>query len=123
MQQGRPLTSEELRDAFDAVQGRFLELARAEGHDIATVHHWNFPLQNYPGHITDPFNLYPIYEQELMSGGYHPAHQGGLHRLMSGTRNITAGPVAPIHETPLNAAYPGMPPGWHPPMPYPEWFE
>ena len=123
MNQGQTMTNEELRAAFDTVQSRFLRLARAEGHDIATVHHWNFALQDYPAHITDPFNLFPVYEESLLNRGYHPVHQGGLHRLMtSDPANITRGPVAPIHEAQLNLDFPGMPPGWHPPMEVPPWF-
>jgi len=99
MTQGNSMTSQQLRDAVGVVQDRFLELARARGFDVATVHHWNFPLSRYPQLITDPRHLVPVFEQSQMRGGYHPVHQGGLHRLTtSNPSQPTAGPVAPVHE-------------------------
>ena len=116
----------QLRAAFDKVRSEFLTLARARGLDMATVHHWNFPLSRYRFNIVDPRHLVAIEGQAAMRGGWHPLHQGGLHPLTTGNpMRPTAGPVAPVHEVPLmnpwytplaNPHYPGMPYGWHPPM-------
>lgn len=116
-------SSEELGKVYSAMWDKYKVLARAEGIDVATIHHWNYNKSNFPLQVVDPRNLMPIYGQNLMRGGYHPAHQGGIHPLTT-SGHPTNDPVAPIHIKPLeyhyvprqNPDYPGMPEWWHPPM-------
>jgi hypothetical protein len=111
-------SSKQLGNAFDVVNSRFMEAARTQGIDLATVHHWNFPKSLYPRSIVDPHHLVPVEGQASLRGtSWHPVHQGGLHPLTTGSPSRpTAGPVAPAHILPLNLDFPGMPAGWHPPM-------
>ncbi|MEJ3750095.1 DUF4157 domain-containing protein [Actinomycetes bacterium KLBMP 9797] len=95
-------SSRDLGEAFGVVNQRFLAAARGAGHDIATVHHWNYPKDMYWQQIVDPRQLVPVPGQAALRGGYHPLHQGGLHPLTTGVPgNPTGGPVAPVHELPL----------------------
>lgn len=80
------------------VNQRFMAAARGAGHDVATVHHWNYPKNVYWRQIVDPRQLVPLPGQANLRGGYLPLHQGGLHPLTTGVAgNPTAGPVAPVH--------------------------
>jgi hypothetical protein len=116
-------SSSDLQKVYKSLWDEYKVLARAQGIDVATIHHWNFNKDLYPEQVVDPRNLMPVYGQARMSGGDHPAHQHGLHPLMS-SGHPTRDPIDPIHELPLynynvprpNPDYPGMPYGWHPPM-------
>ncbi|MEX2500634.1 MAG: DUF4157 domain-containing protein [Wenzhouxiangellaceae bacterium] len=116
-------SSSELHKVYAAMWDKYKVAARAEGIDVATLHHWNYNKSQYPNQIVDPRNLMPIYGQSRLAGGHHPAHQGGVHPLTS-SGHPTRDPVSPVHELPLenynvprrNPDYPGMPHGWHPPM-------
>ncbi|MFE9692363.1 DUF4157 domain-containing protein [Micromonospora sp. NPDC005806] len=103
-------TSEQLSEAFNAVNSRFLAAARGAGQDVATVHHWNFPKSANPYSITDPRHLVPIYDTSAMRGGWHPLHQGGLHPLTtSNPLRPTAGPVDPVHAMDLTRYFTPVP--------------
>lgn len=116
-------SSSDLHKVYAAMWDKYKVAARAEGIDVATLHHWNYNKGNYPTQVVDPRNLMPVYDQSKLIGGHHPAHQGGLHRLTS-SGHPTRDPVAPMHVLPLqnynvprlNPDYPDMPHGWHPPM-------
>jgi hypothetical protein len=116
-------SSKQLQRVYGAVWDEYKELARAQGIDVATIHHWNYNKDLYPYQVVDPRNLLPVYGQSEMRGGWHPYHQGGLHRLMSGG-HPTNDPIDPVHELKLenynvprlDPDYPGAPFGWHPPM-------
>ncbi|WNO11357.1 DUF4157 domain-containing protein [Teredinibacter sp. KSP-S5-2] len=120
-------SSEELGKVYSAMWDKYKVLARAEGIDVATIHHWNYNKSDFPLQVVDPRHLMPVYGQDLLRGGYHPVHQGGLHPLTT-SGHPTNDPVAPIHVIPLenynvpapNLNYPGMPDWWHPPMAPPE---
>jgi hypothetical protein len=120
-------SSEDLGKVYSAMWDKYKVMARDEGIDVATIHHWNYSKANYPYQVVDPRNLMPIYGRSQMSGGYHPAHQGGLHPLTS-SGHPTNKPIAKVHELPLlnydvpalNPNYPDMPMWWHPPMAEPE---
>ena len=91
-------TSAQLDRAFSVVNGRFLDMARAAGYDLATTHHWNFPKANYWQQLVDPRQLVPLPGQAELRGGYLPLHQGGLHPLTTAVPGRpTTGPVAPVH--------------------------
>lgn len=120
-------SNDELHNVYKSLWDEYKELARAQGIDVATLHHWNYNKSLYPYQVVDPRNLMPVYGQAQLRGGDHPMHQGGLHpQTTSG--HPTRDPIDPINEQPLdnydvpapNPDYPGMPDWWHPPMLPPE---
>ncbi len=116
-------SNEDLQKVYASMWGKYSVAARAEGIDVATIHHWNYNKSDYPHQVVDPRNLMPIYDQSKLVGGHHPAHQGGVHRLTS-SGHPTRDPISPVHVLPLNnynvprinPDFPTMPYGWHPPM-------
>lgn len=116
-------TNADLHKVYKSLWDEYKVLARAEGIDVATLHHWNYNKNLYPQQVVDPRNLMPVYGQAQLRGGHHPTHQGGLHPLMS-SGHPTRDPINPIHELSLynynvpqaNPNFPGTPQGWHPPM-------
>lgn len=115
-------SSKELGKVYSSLWRRYSLAAREAGFDVATLHHWNYNKGDFPLQVVDPRNLMPFYGKDLMAGGTHPGHQGGIHPLTS-SGHPTNDPIAPIHVQPLenynvpyNPDYPGMPEWWHPPM-------
>lgn len=88
---GSQVTKAELNDAFKAVNARFLESARASGYDIAQVHHWNFPKEQFAQQIVDARHLVPVDSRAV-----HEA----LHQVTTGGSKW-AGPINPINEIPI----------------------
>ena len=78
-----------LERAFQTVNDRFVASARAAGHDIAEVHHWNFGKLDYPEQIVDPRHLVPVPTR---------AAHFELHKATSGTTNYWVGPIAAQHR-------------------------
>lgn len=113
----------DLHRVYKMLWDEYKELARAQGIDVATLHHWNYNKNLYPTEVVDPRNLFVVYGQQEMIGGHHPFHQGGLH-VQTSSGHPTRSPIAPIHAQQLqnanlplpNPDFPGMPYGWHPPM-------
>jgi RHS repeat-associated protein len=89
LERGEAPTQEMLEQAFAAVNSRFLKSARAEGLDVAEVHHWNFGKSDFPTQIVDPRHLVPTPSRAL--------HES-IHRATSGSADIWAGPIDQLHE-------------------------
>jgi hypothetical protein len=104
LERGETPSYQTLRDAFDAVNCRFLESARAAGHDIAQVHHWNFPIGNFPTQIVDPRHLVPV-PSRAVHEAVHTATTSNPNTFIG----IWGGPIAPQHQIPV--------PPWTTPLP------
>ncbi|HVF51414.1 MAG TPA: Ig-like domain-containing protein [Pyrinomonadaceae bacterium] len=89
LEAGEALTQLELVNAFNYVRSKFLDQAKAAGHQIAALHHWNFGKTRFPNQLVDPRNLVPVPE-----GAIHRL----IHRLTSSGTNYTKDPIAPIHQ-------------------------
>lgn len=88
-----------LEQAFGAVNSRFMKAARAEGMEVAEVHHWNYGKIDYPTQVVDPRNLVPVPTRA--------AHEA-LHRATSLTTDIWAGRINPQHVIDID--------GWYTPL-------
>ena len=76
-----------LKNAFKAVNSRFLEYPRAAGYNIAEVHHWNFNKSAFPTQVLDARNLVPVESRNI--------HEL-LHRLTTGNPSAPwFGPIDP----------------------------
>ncbi|MGB0901807.1 RHS repeat domain-containing protein, partial [Halocynthiibacter sp.] len=106
LSKGNTPTTKQLESAFSAVNQRFMKLARADGFDIAQVHHWNYNKGSYPTQIVDPRHLVPVSSRDL-----HTI----LHRqTTSNPGNIWKGPISPEHVINI--------PDWSTPLPS-NWFK
>jgi len=104
LERGETPSYQMLRDTFDAVNCRFLESARAAGHDIAQVHHWNSPIGNFPTQIVDPRHLVPV-PSRAVHEAVHTATTSNPNTFIG----IWGGPIAPQHQIPV--------PPWTTPLP------
>jgi hypothetical protein len=102
LEKGETVTPKMLEDAFNAVNSRFLETARAAGHDIAQVHHWNFNKANFAEQIVDPRHLVPTPSRAV--------HEQIHRATTSDPTNIWRGPIAPEHVIPVPGGTTPLPP-------------
>jgi RHS repeat-associated protein len=108
LEKGGVPTGPELSDAFGVVNSKFLKAARSAGHDVAELHHWNYPKIDNLDNLLDPSRLVPApsaqahdFMHEATSSAFWPtkknllAVEAGLAPLES----IPPPQRAPIHPS------------------------
>ncbi|KGD65390.1 hemagglutinin/hemolysin-related protein [Alcanivorax nanhaiticus] len=89
-------SADQARAAFNAVRNRYNYLAKQQGFDVegVKIHHWNWPIGDYPTQAVNPQQLFPVLHDKHME----------IHRLLT-SGHITNDPISEKYVLTLEDYY------------------